>query len=87
MFKACAGTSDTGPLLAMFYAHFLHLDCEDAAGARGIYERALQRWAGLRYLWEGAIHFEEHCLGPQRAGARAVGPFCRLFKAGQIEVQ
>ena len=80
MLKACAGTSDSGPLLAMFYAHFLHLDCEDATAARGIYDRALQRWAGLRYLWEGAIHFEEHCLGPQRTGARAIRPSLQIVK-------
>lgn len=63
-----AGSVDSAAMLAMFYAQFLHLDLGDAAAARVVYQKALARAPGLRYLWEAAIHFEEYCLEPGRAG-------------------
>jgi len=70
-------------MTAMFYAQFLFLDCNDAAAARKVYDKALRKWPSLRYLWEGALHFEEHCLEEGRTGGsqsyhqkRLVVEFC-----------
>lgn len=46
--------------MAMFYANFLHIDCKQTSKARALYQRVLQKWSTLRYLWEAALHFEEH---------------------------
>ena len=54
----------------MFYARFLFLDCGDAPAARTVYTRALEKWPSLRSLWDGALHFEEHCLADGRTGSR-----------------
>ena len=63
-----AGNSNTGGITAVFYAEFLVVHCKDASAARQIYDRALRRWKGLLYLWEGAIHLEEHLLEADREG-------------------
>jgi hypothetical protein len=63
-----AGVSDNGAMTTLFYAQFLFLDCNDAAAARKVYSRALEKWPSLMYLWEGALHFEEHCLEEGRTG-------------------
>lgn len=58
--------------MAMFYARFLFLDCGDAPAARKVYARALEKWPGLLSLWEGALHFEEHCPGEGRTGDQLI---------------
>lgn len=70
------GDSTTGATLAIFYADFLAVHCKDAPAARQVYDQALKRWKGLRYLWEGAIHLEEHLLGADREGKLAPTEFC-----------
>ena len=52
----------------MFYATFLFLDCQRASTARALYQRVLKRWNSLLYLWEAALHFEEHCFEDGREG-------------------
>lgn len=57
-----------GPMIAMFYANFLFLDCNQPEKARALYKRVLKHWHNLRFLWEAALHFEEHCLEEGRVG-------------------
>ena len=55
-------------ILAVFYGRFLFADCQLPDQARVVFEKALTKHASLRFVWEAAIHFEEHCFDFKRTG-------------------
>ena len=64
-------------MLAMFYGTFLYLDCEEPVKARSLYQRVLKKWSNLTFLWEAALHFEEHCLEKGQTGEHEMT--CKYF--------